>query len=130
MINYFLNLPDEIFDLILSKISQHYIDDNINSNMINRSSLYNPNYLDTNIFIRYKYIFRPTIRRIYYEYKGSLINGKPEMNGTMYIGTTYLPDNKEESLLKPIITDWLYLPFLHVIFNCNRNYKLKYLVEE
>ena len=101
MTNYLLNLPDEIFDIILLKCTDHYNDHD-----------------NTSLFIRYEYIFSNPIKRIYYEYNGTMHNGKPNGFGTMYCGSAFLTstavqDNITNPTHQPIATDWLYLPFLY-----------------
>ena len=115
MTNYFLRLPDEIFDIILSKCCDNYIDTGYC-------------YQDP-LFIRYEYIFTNPIKRKYYEYTGTIHNGKPHGTGIMYKASAFLDETINQDIqLQSLTTGWLYLPFLYTIYNCNRSYKLRYMV--
>lgn len=117
MVNYLLNLPDDIFDIILSKCAENYIVKN------NSSTNLDP------LFIRYEYIFTNPIQRKYYEYTGTMRNGNPNGTGIMYKASTFLDETMIQNTDQhSLTTGWLYLPFLYTIYNCNRSYKLRYML--
>lgn len=117
MANYLLNLPDEIFDIILSKCADNYI------NTSDPSTTLDP------LFIRYEYIFTNPIQRKYYEYTGTIRNGTPNGTGIMYRASTFLDETMIQNAHQhSLTTGWLYLPLLVTIYNCNRSYKLRYML--
>ena len=112
------NLPIEIIDLIL--------------NMCNYDH-------PSGTFIKFEYIIQSSIRRIYHEYTGSMQNSQPHGTGTMFSGSRYtdqsgntlplntiMQENREQPL-QHFVTSWLYLPFLYMIPNLSKDYRLRYV---
>lgn len=106
--NYFLELPDEVIDLIFYHCAKSV------------------QYPQNNVFVKYEYIMNEPIRARYHDYTGDMANGNPNGRGTMICGTRYTDINPPEYIRTfnqlNVSTMWLYKPFLYIM----RKYSLRY----
>ena len=120
MTNYLETLPHEIIDNIFYYCSLSCFD-------------------DETTYVCYIYELNrhheSCIRKIYKEYTGNMLDGKPNGVGSMYSGTQYIDnhhdsdhhDSDHHDAIVTLTTIWLHKDFLYTIKNFNKFYTLQYL---